>query len=220
MTFSDYAAFLDGLPPKQREERRPKISSIKGDVELKKIAQVWKLLLLGHELSWSQKMHYPDRKTNSVADWKLMPAVGITPQDATIYAKWLSDSGRIPGARLCTDREWEKAARGADGRPFTTGARVPTESANVDETYGLANQGPDEVGTHPRSDSPYGIRDMQGNALEIVVSFRSGSFLGKGGSWFYDAPFSGRLSTSEVLNPNKSEAYIGLRLCASIAKGE
>src|SRR6185295_1813415 len=116
----------------------------------------------------------------------------------------------------------EKAARGADGRMYTTGSRIPPHMANVDETYGQqgAAFGPDEVGSHPESDSPFGVHDMQGNALEVVRSFRSPNvFLGKGGSWYYDAPFSGRLSTAEPLEPESRAPYLGIRVCASKERG-
>ena len=56
---------------------------------------------------------------------------------------------------------------------YTTGNQIPPQMANVDETYGQQGPafGPDEVGKHPESDSPYGLHDMQGNALEVVWSF-------------------------------------------------
>ena len=147
-----------------------------------------------------------------------MPVSGIGPVDAVRYTEWLSSTGRVPGARLCSDREWEKAARGAAGRTFTTGSRVAPDLANVDETYGqqASTFGPDEVGSHPESDTPYGAHDMQGNALEIVRSFRAPDiFVGKGGSWYYDAPFSGRLSTAETVSPETRAPYLGLRVCSS-----
>jgi len=171
-----------------------------------------------HEALWGEPFRYPGRTRNEIQDWRRMPVSGIGPVDAVRYTEWLSSTGRVPGARLCSDREWEKAARGADGRTFTTGNRVTPELANVDETYGQrpATFGPDDVGSHPQSDSPYGIHDMQGNALEIVRSFRApGMFLGKGGSWYYDAPFSGRLSTAETIPSETRATYLGIRLCAS-----
>ena len=88
---------------------------------------------------------------------------------------------------------------------------------NVDETYGQTGStfGPDEVGKHRESDSPYGVRDMQGNALEIVRStHQSDRFRGKGGSWYYDLGYSGRLSTTEILEADSRAPYLGLRVCA------
>jgi len=222
VTFSDWVEFLDGLPVAEREHRRPMIRSSKGGLALEKIEGRWRLKMrptsYEHEAFWGESFRYPGRTRNESQDWRRMPVSGIGPVDAVRYTEWLSSTGRVPGARLCSDREWEKAARGADGRTFTTGNRVTPELANVDETYGQrpATFGPDDVGSHPQSDSPYGIHDMQGNALEIVRSFRApGMFLGKGGSWYYDAPFSGRLSTAETIPSETRATYLGIRLCAS-----
>jgi len=225
VTFAEWTEFLDSLSPAERERRRPMIRSSKGGLQLEKIQGTWGLTMSPtsyvHQALWGQPFKYDGRQSNAVQDWRRMPVSGVGPVDAVRYAEWLAQTGRVPGARLCSDLEWEKAARGADGRMYTTGNRIPPNLANVDETYGQQGPafGPDEVGRHPESDSPYGIHDMQGNALEVVRSFRSpNSFLGKGGSWYYDAPFSGRLSTAEPLEPESRAPYLGIRLCSSSAQ--
>ena len=147
-----------------------------------------------------------------------MPVSGIGPSDAEAYTRWLDATHRVLGARLCTDVEWERAARGSDTRVFTTGFRMPDAWANVDSTYGQIGPsfGPDEVGSHPESASPFGLEDMQGNALEMVTSTHGGrGFRAKGGCWYYDANYSGRLTTSEHLEAGTRAAYLGFRVCAS-----
>jgi len=81
--------------------------------------------------------------------------------DARAYAAWLSSTGRVAGARLCTDHEWERVARGADGRLYAHGDRIEPDDANIDVTHKRIPLaiGPDEVGTHPRSNSPFGVSD-------------------------------------------------------------
>jgi formylglycine-generating enzyme required for sulfatase activity len=75
--------------------------------------------------------------------------------------------------------------------------------------------GPDEVGSHPASRSPFGVEDMTGNAFEWTTSaFAAGQFVARGGSYFYD------LKTNEIPNRQVSvatlrDATLGLRLCAT-----
>src|SRR5439155_14762439 len=108
--------------------------------------------------------------------------------EARAYAAWLSRSGRLVGARLCSEHEWERAARGADDRIFPHGDRLLPDDANYDETYGRhpLGFGPDEVGSHPESESPYGVLDLVGNVLEWTRSVRRpGEPILRGGSWYH-----------------------------------
>ncbi len=67
------------------------------------------------EATGNQRLKHPGRPAMV---WQDLPVVGITADDAKAYAAWLSGTGRVPGARLCTDDEWERAARGSDGRAY------------------------------------------------------------------------------------------------------
>jgi hypothetical protein len=62
------------------------------------------------------------------------PVSAVSYEDAIAYAAWLDRTRRVVGARLCDDHEWERAARGGDGRVFPTGATLV--DANIDVTYG------------------------------------------------------------------------------------
>ena len=62
----------------------------------------------------------PKRSVRRCQDWLRLPVAGIAWEDAQAYVAWLA-SGRVPGARLCAEREWERAARGADGRLYAHG---------------------------------------------------------------------------------------------------
>lgn len=181
----------------------------------------WRLSLQlansSHEAEEGEPIIYRHRKLRATQDWLELPVSGVSFQEASAYTQWLHRTGRVPNAHVCTEYEWERAARGADDRVFPHGNRVHLGEANYDDTYGQIpeNMGPDQVGTYPSSRSPFNIDDMMGNIFEWTVSsVERDKVLIRGGAYFYD-PTSAQLHNRTIINGDMKDPTIGFRVCAS-----
>jgi serine/threonine protein kinase/formylglycine-generating enzyme required for sulfatase activity len=223
VTFADWMAFLRELPAAERAERMPGASTRRNQIQLEPLpGDRWRLTLRPTTMTYvaldGEPLRYGRRDRRAEQDWRRFPVAGISFGDAEAYAAWLDRTGRIPGARLCTEDEWERAARGADGRPLPSGNRLGPDDANYDLTYGREplGFGPDEVGSHPASRSPWGLDDMAGNVWEWVRSRDdvNGPVI-RGGSWYQDCDVTCQSVNWEPGERTQRDPLIGLRLCAT-----
>jgi len=126
------------------------------------------------------------------------PVVNVSWYDAIVYCNWLAKTtGKL--YRLPSEAEWEKGARGIDGRIYPWGDEWDAKRCNTTEG-GKGSTTP--VGAYPEGASPYGLLDMSGNVWEWMRSKKasypylatdgredlggSAARVVRGGSWAYN----------------------------------
>jgi formylglycine-generating enzyme required for sulfatase activity len=167
---------------------------------------------------------YPDEKGDH-------PVVYVTWEDAKAFCNWLSQKTN-KSYRLPTEAEWEKAARGEDGRIWSWGNEFGEVNANTVEAK-IGDTSP--VGQFsPQGDSPYGCADMIGNVWEWCMDRfdekeyknRQGQIIKnpqgpdsgnhrllRGGSFFFGR--IARCAFRRGFNPDGTYNFIGFRVAVS-----
>jgi eukaryotic-like serine/threonine-protein kinase len=163
--------------------------------------------------AWAKKR----KKIRSGSPDDRLPVERISVDDARAYVAWLSRTDRVPRARLCSELEWERAARGADDRAYPHGDAIGPEDAAFSSIETPSKERPvARVGTHPVSRSPFGIDDLAGNLWEIVESpIDPDNLVIRGGGWFSRGEF---LVVSLRQLDERGQAYpgVGIRVCADV----
>ncbi len=173
---------------------------------------------------WTEPRYWGNAKWNGGQQ----PVVGVRWYEAVAFCAWAADTTGEK-VRLPTEAEWEKGARGTDGRPFPWGKAEPdAKLCNFNGNIGQTTS----VGQYsPQGDSPYGGADMSGNVREWCHSkyaaypYQAGDGRNdengtdvrvvRGGSWNVDRSIL-RCATRYRLTPLYRSLYVGFR-CASTA---
>jgi serine/threonine-protein kinase len=183
VTFADYAEFLRALAAEEGPEaaaRRVPGTAADGPFMARGEDGAWSVLPVIVDGPSRERWTREFGPGFSLA----LPVIGASAEDAEAYCAWRT---RTTGRewRLPTEEEYEKAARGVDGRRFPWGDLEDASLAKCRDSREVAAQ-PEPVGTFPSAVSVYGMVDASGNAWQWTSSWfeeAKRTRVLKGGAW-------------------------------------
>jgi formylglycine-generating enzyme required for sulfatase activity len=173
-----------------------------------------------------------DKACRPIADWSkenpnpLIPATGISFEDAQAFVAWLSvQSGK--SYRLPSEAEWEYAARAGSADAFAWGATISPSDANYDQTASYRSSPtapyrgyPEAVNAYPPNS--FGLYQMSGNAWEWTqgcADQQCRSRIARGGS-FESTPGELRLANRFAIASGRKRDDLGIRVARDLAADE
>ncbi|MCA9554495.1 MAG: SUMF1/EgtB/PvdO family nonheme iron enzyme [Myxococcales bacterium] len=173
----------------------------------------------GHYWTWDESRHsfvYPERSPSGHEWTGSLPVAGISMEDAEAYIAWRRD---LTGERLRLpeEDEWEKAARGVDGRFFPWGDHFDPTFCKMKNSRNTPYPEPEPVGTFATDTSPYGARDMAGGVREICLTEVDGERapVMRGGCWADTGLFC-RVAFRHITKPDFVNTGLGFRLAKDV----
>jgi sulfatase modifying factor 1 len=156
------------------------------------------------------------------------PIVYVSWNDAMAYCAWLSGETGYT-VKLPTEAQWEKAARGSDGRKYPWGDNFDRSRLQCSMHQHMDAGGTSAVGSFPSGVSPYGVLDMAGNVYQWCSDWYDENYYGntpknnpfgpssgqervlRGGSWYGCLGAWFRCALRFHLTPDNKNYYFGFR---------
>jgi len=150
------------------------------------------------------------------------PIVNVTWHDAKAYCDWADIA-------LPTEAQWEKAARGTDGRTYPWGNDWDESTLRNDDDFDIGSGSPALVGSFPAGASPYGCLDMANSVLQWCADWYDANYYKsapdhdptgptsgedrvlRGGSWFYFKEIIFRCASRSYGGPDDRSGISGFR---------
>jgi formylglycine-generating enzyme required for sulfatase activity/tRNA A-37 threonylcarbamoyl transferase component Bud32 len=152
--------------------------------------------------SWDRRI--TEGRVAPPEDWCRLPVCGLNRDDATVFCDWA-------GFRLPTNQEWEKAARGLDGRLYAWGNSFDPNRCNGAES-GLGR--PLAVDDLPGGRSPFGLFHASGNVFEWTADTVDGLGFVRGGAYGVRCAIYGLVAFCMHVQPDIALDAFGFRVAA------